>query len=193
MSFSSIYEFFDTKLIVNRTELLYHWVFESEIMNEYGHPYYGQSLDEIFSLGGHCHIWILGEDVKNKIDNLVRCKCIRVNRIKNIFIFIVYWVLVQAMFIASLLADLAIFSIWFMVDAWKLLEQCEEKRWFCWIGRFIEWVNTVLVLNIWINISLLVFHIYFHPQTGIRCMCIRIGFVQIYWLLCGEALDYFLH
>ena len=91
MSFSSIYEFFDAKLIVNRTELLYHWVFESEIMYEYGNPYYGQSLDEIFSLGGHCHIWILGEDVKNKIDNLLRCKCIRVNRIKNILVVIVFF------------------------------------------------------------------------------------------------------
>ena len=60
-------------------------------------------------------------------------KCYRLKRINNIFNFAVYWVLVQAMFIASLWKELTMISV-FLIDLflkhvfWILIKKIKECR-----------------------------------------------------------------
>ena len=68
----------------------------------YTDPYYLIRIKNIFAYGEFCHYAALFHDTKHTINNNVDIMCFRVKRNRNIFILVMYWILVQGMFIASL-------------------------------------------------------------------------------------------
>ena len=68
----------------------------------YTDPYYLIKIKSIFGYGGFCHYRALFNYIKHNINNNVDIMCFRVKRNRNIFILVMYWILVQGMFIAPL-------------------------------------------------------------------------------------------
>ena len=81
------------------------WKYVNKIINKkmfYTDPYYLIRIKNIVAYGGFCHYAALINDTKHTINNNVDIMCFRVKRNRNIFILVMYWILVQGMFIASL-------------------------------------------------------------------------------------------
>ena len=74
-------------------------------------PYYLLKMKNIFGYGGFCHYTTLFNDIKYNINNNVDIMCFKVKRNRNIFILVVYWILVQRMFIASLWKEIILLRI----------------------------------------------------------------------------------
>ena len=61
--------------------------------------YDGRDLNEIFGYGGFCHIKEEGLDIKYWLNNDDFIRCIRLFKIKNLHLLLVYWVLLYSLFI----------------------------------------------------------------------------------------------
>ena len=72
-------------------------------------PFYYTKFSEIFGRGGFCHIHEEFTNTRTNFKNILNLRCFRINRIDKIFLLVTYWILVQAMFIASLWEELIIF------------------------------------------------------------------------------------
>ena len=126
-SYSLIYSFFNTSYRIQKfrnennngnnyfdyeTDRL--WKYVDKIMNKkvfYIDPYYLIKIKNIFGYGGLCHYTALFNDIKHTINNDVDIKHFRVKRNRNIFILVVYWILVRGMFLASLWKEIILLSI----------------------------------------------------------------------------------
>ena len=74
-------------------------------------PYYLIRIKNIFAYGGFCHYAALFNNIKHTINNNVDIVCFRVKINRNIFILLVYCILVQGIFIASLWKEIILFGI----------------------------------------------------------------------------------
>ena len=110
-----VYDFFNKRDIVKRIgkqkiEMNYFaWQNINEVNSEQillFDQFYGHVLDDIFGRDGFCHYLEYGKNIKTKLNNVVDIKCFCIGRLKTIFNFVVYWVLVQTMFIASLCKEI---------------------------------------------------------------------------------------
>ena len=87
------------------------WTYVDKIMDKkmfYADPYYLLKNRNIFGYGGFCHYRALFNDIKHNLDNNVDIMCFRVKRNRNMYILVIYWILVQGMFITSFLISLFI-------------------------------------------------------------------------------------
>ena len=76
----------------------------------YTDPLYLIKIKGIFGYGGYCHYIYLFHDIKYNSRNYINIICYRIKRNKNIFNLAIYWILVQGMFIASLLKEIILIS-----------------------------------------------------------------------------------
>ena len=77
----------------------------------YTDPYYLIRIKNIFTYEGFCHYAALFNNIKHTINNNVDIVCFRVKINRNIFILLVYCILVQGIFIASLWKEIILFGI----------------------------------------------------------------------------------
>ena len=77
----------------------------------YTDPYYLIKIKNIFDYGGFSHYTALFNDIKHTKKYNVDIMCFRVERYRNIFILVVYWILVQGLFIVSLWKEIILLSI----------------------------------------------------------------------------------
>ena len=76
----------------------------------YSDPLYLIKIKSIFGYGGYCHYTYLYHDIKHNARNDVNIVCYRIKR-KNIYNLALYWVLVQGMFLASLLKEIILILV----------------------------------------------------------------------------------
>ena len=72
----------------------------------YSDPLYLIKIKSIFGYGGYCHYTYLFYDIKHNARNDVNIICYRIKRNNNIFNLALYWILVQGMFLESLLKEI---------------------------------------------------------------------------------------
>ena len=89
------------------------WKYVDKIMSKklfYTDPLYLIKIKSIFGYGGYYHYTYLFHDIKYNSRNDINIICYRIKRNKNIFNLAIYWILVQGMFIASLLKEIILIS-----------------------------------------------------------------------------------
>ena len=67
-------------------------------------------IKSAFGYGGYCHDTYLFHGIKHNARNVVNIICYRIRRINNIFYLAIYWILVQGIFIASILKEITLIS-----------------------------------------------------------------------------------
>ena len=70
--------------------------------------YYKNNIGKIFGYGGMCHYRLITKKEKRSHDDKYNYLCFRTKRNRNISIFVVYWILIQEMFINRLWKEIVI-------------------------------------------------------------------------------------
>ena len=78
------------------------------------------------------HYKVLYKDIKNDMASNVNLFCLRTERNRNMFLLIVYWILIQGMFIASLWKEIILvvtflISLFFKYGLIRVYESCYLK------------------------------------------------------------------
>ena len=63
-------------------------------------------IKSVFGYGGYYHCTYSFHDIKHNARNVVNIICYRIRRNNNIFYLAIYWILLQGMFIASILKEI---------------------------------------------------------------------------------------
>ena len=145
-SYSSVYEIFNRTYYLKKqikndpTQFsnnydFYDWKSNDKIVSKeiyYTDPYYPSSLNKIFGYGGYCHYRVSYQDIKRDADSIENLFCFRTERGKNMFLLIVYWILIQGMFIASLWKEIILLvtfliSLFFKYGLIRVYERCYLK------------------------------------------------------------------
>lgn len=143
LCFAVVYGFFIKTNQVKRVKILNAYRRNNEILDKaikeqvfHSNPFCGHILDNIFGYGAFCHYNEYSRNTRTKLDNEVNVKCYRFRRINDIFNFLVYWILVEAMFIASLWKEIIMiyvyliglfskYGIWIVIVK---IKKCEGKE-----------------------------------------------------------------
>ena len=72
--------------------------------------YYLLKIRNLFGYEGFCHYRALFSDIKHNLNNNADIMCFKVQRNRNMFILVMYWILVQGMFIASLWKEIILLT-----------------------------------------------------------------------------------
>ena len=72
---------------------------------EYSDPFPGNYLNYIFGYGGLCHLNEQSIDIKFNPANNLFIRCIIVYKIKSLYFLLVYWALINSLFIASTIKE----------------------------------------------------------------------------------------
>ena len=67
-------------------------------------------IKSVFGYGGYYHCIYSFHDIKHNARNVVNIICYRIRRNNNIFYLAIYWILLQGMFIASILKEIILIS-----------------------------------------------------------------------------------
>ena len=67
-------------------------------------------IKSVFGYGGYYHCTYSFHDIKHNARNVVNIICYRIRRNNNIFYLAIYWILLQGMFIASILKEIILIS-----------------------------------------------------------------------------------
>ena len=113
----------------------YNWKSSDKIVSKemyYTDPYYSSSVTKIFGYGGYCYYKVLYRDTKNDMTSNVNLFCLRTERNRNMFLLIVYWILIQGMFITFLWKEIILvvtflISLFFKYGLIKVYERCYLK------------------------------------------------------------------
>ena len=72
--------------------------------------YYLLKIRNLFGYGGFCHYRALFNDIKHNLNSNADIMCFKVKRNRNMFILVMYLILVQGMFIASLWKEIILLT-----------------------------------------------------------------------------------
>ena len=126
LSYSSIYSFFNASYYIENFkdegasndyfdyDTNKVWKYVDRAMSKklyYSDPLYLIKIKSIFGYGGYCHYTYLFHDIKHNARNDVNIVCYRIKRNNNIYNLALYWVLVQGMFLASLLKEIILILV----------------------------------------------------------------------------------